>query len=304
MRKLLLIFVGIIAFAGSKAQTADTLVPDVNSKFLVFPFFLQSPETSWGFGGAAAHFFKVKKDDVFSRTSDINLLALYTLREQIVVVLNSTAYFPEEKKIFRFQSSYSYYPDKFWGIGNNTPDSAKEQYSMKQIFITPQMLFKIRGRFYIGACLELQNVKDFKYVADGIFDNDSVVGRYGGYTGGGGILLTFDSRNNAYSPDKGSFAERLLFMFMAAYWLFTTIKGLQAIKLKNILSHKNWMIRSYSMAMTAVSFRVYHIIFYYYGVGHLHNYEISLWISVLGNMLLAEYFIFRKCNNYLKTFTQ
>ncbi len=103
---------------------------------------------------------------------------------------------------------------------------------------------------------------------------------------------------------KGSFAERLLFMFMAAYWLFTTIKGLQAIKLKNILSHKNWMIRSYSMAMTAVSFRVYHIIFYYYGVGHLHNYEISLWISVLGNMLLAEYFIFRKCNNYLKTFTQ
>ena len=101
---------------------------------------------------------------------------------------------------------------------------------------------------------------------------------------------------------KGSFAERLLFMFMAFYWLFTTIKGLQAIKQKNILSHKNWMIRSYSMAMTAVTFRVYHILFYYYGVDHLHNYEISLWISVLGNMLLAEYFIFRKSRNYLHSF--
>ncbi len=101
---------------------------------------------------------------------------------------------------------------------------------------------------------------------------------------------------------KGSFAERLLFMFMASYWLFTTIKGLQAIKQKNILSHKNWMIRSYSMAMTAVTFRVYHILFYYYGVDHLHNYEISLWISVLGNMLLAEYFIFRKSRNYLHSF--
>jgi len=103
---------------------------------------------------------------------------------------------------------------------------------------------------------------------------------------------------------KGSYAERLLFMFMAFYWLYTTIKGLHAIRQRNVLSHKNWMIRSYSMAMTAVTFRVYHILFYYYGVDHLHNYEVSLWISVLGNMLVAEYFIFRKSRSYLHSFTQ
>ena len=101
---------------------------------------------------------------------------------------------------------------------------------------------------------------------------------------------------------KGSFLERLLFMFMACYWFFSTMRGLQSIKEKNVLAHKNWMIRSYSMAMTAVTFRIYHILFYYYGVDHLHNYEISLWISVLGNMLVAEYFIFRKSKSYLKTF--
>ena len=101
---------------------------------------------------------------------------------------------------------------------------------------------------------------------------------------------------------KGGFLERLLFMFMAIYWFFSTMKGLQSIKEKNVLAHKNWMIRSYSMAMTAVTFRIYHILFYYYGVDHLHNYEISLWISVLGNMLVAEYFIFRKSKSYLKTF--
>ncbi len=101
---------------------------------------------------------------------------------------------------------------------------------------------------------------------------------------------------------KGSFWERTLFMFMALYWLYTTIKGLQAIKQKNVLAHKNWMIRSYSMAMTAVTFRIYHILFYYYGVNHLYNYEISLWISVIGNLLIAEYFIFSKSRSYLKTF--
>ena len=101
---------------------------------------------------------------------------------------------------------------------------------------------------------------------------------------------------------KGSFWERMLFLFMAVYWFYSTVKGLQTIKVKNVLAHKNWMIRSYSMAMTAVSFRIYHILFYYFGMDHLHNYEISLWISVLGNMLAAEYFIFRKSKQYLKTF--
>ena len=101
---------------------------------------------------------------------------------------------------------------------------------------------------------------------------------------------------------KGSFWERILFAFMAMYWFFTTMKGLQTIKARNVIAHKNWMIRSYSMAMTAVTFRIYHIAFYYFGVDHLHNYEVSLWISVLGNMLVAEYIIFRKSRSYLKTF--
>ncbi|MES2429917.1 MAG: DUF2306 domain-containing protein [Bacteroidota bacterium] len=101
---------------------------------------------------------------------------------------------------------------------------------------------------------------------------------------------------------KGSFWERALFMFMALYWTFTTIRGLQTIKQKNVLAHKNWMIRSYSMAMTAVTFRIYHILFANYGVDHLYNYEISLWISVVGNMLIAEYFIYRKSIKYLLIF--
>lgn len=101
---------------------------------------------------------------------------------------------------------------------------------------------------------------------------------------------------------KGSYWERVLFMFMAVYWFYTTAKGLQTILQKNVLAHKIWMIRSYCMAMTAVTFRIYHIVFYYFGVSHLYNYEISLWISVLGNMLVAEAFIFSRSRMYLRTF--
>lgn len=207
MKKLILVFCGFFAMLPSRAELPDTVNSELNSRFLLFPFFLRSPETSWGFGGAGAYFFKLKKDDELCRTSDISLIGLYTLNEQVVIVLNSTVFFPEEKKIFRLQASYSYYPNKFWGLGNNTPDSAEEDYSMKQSFLIPQLLFRVYGKFYLGASIEMQSVKDFKYVEGGVFDTDSVTGRSGGYTGGAGLLMTYDSRTNAYSPEKGSFAE-------------------------------------------------------------------------------------------------
>lgn len=102
---------------------------------------------------------------------------------------------------------------------------------------------------------------------------------------------------------KGSFWERALFMFMAGWWFITTLYGLGTIRKKNIIAHKIWMIRSYAMAMTAVTFRVYHILFYLLNWNHLENYELSLWISVVGNMLFAEWIIWRQSRNYLNSFT-
>jgi uncharacterized membrane protein YfcA len=101
---------------------------------------------------------------------------------------------------------------------------------------------------------------------------------------------------------KGSFYERALFLFMALFWFYTTYKGLATIRAKNVLAHKIWMMRSYAMAMTAVTFRVYHLLFFLLDWNNLENYEVSLWISVLGNMFFAEYLIYRRSRAYLKTF--
>jgi len=102
---------------------------------------------------------------------------------------------------------------------------------------------------------------------------------------------------------KGSFAERGLFMFMAISWFFFTLKGFTTILKKQVLAHKIWMMRSYAMALTAVTFRVYYIILYLYDVPLTLNYEVSLWISVVGNLMIAEYLIYRKSKAYLTTFT-
>ncbi len=102
---------------------------------------------------------------------------------------------------------------------------------------------------------------------------------------------------------KGGFAERGLFMFMAISWFFFTLKGFTTILNKQVLAHKIWMMRSYTIALTAVTFRVYYIILYLYDVPLTLNYEVSLWMSVVGNLMVAEFLIYRKSKAYLTTFT-
>lgn len=119
-----------------------------------------------------------------------------------------------------------------------------------------------------------------------------------------GVVLLLGAPTGLYMSffAKGSFWERSLFLFMAGWWFISTFKGLQSIRNKNILAHKLWMIRSYAMALTAVSFRLFHLLFYMTGWDHLENYEVSLWISVMGNLLVAEWIIQRQSRGYLQSF--
>jgi hypothetical protein len=112
-----------------------------------------------------------------------------------------------------------------------------------------------------------------------------------------GFYMTFFAKGGAW--------ERACFMFMALFWFYSTYKGfVTAARERNFLSHKFWMIRSYAMALTAVTFRVYHILFYLWGWNHFDNYAVSLWISVFGNAVVAEAIIFSQSRSYLKTLTQ
>lgn len=197
----------LVKAEGSISLVDDTLPQGVQSRFLVFPFAIKSPETKAGFGLAGAFFFKAKKNEKNIRTSDVNLLSLYTLRKQLVLVLNSSVFFSGEEEILRFQGSYSFYPDRFWGVGNHSNNGTREDYRIRQYFFNPQLLFRVLKKWYIGGNLEFQRVYDFDYDQGGIFDREQVVGRYGGITAGIGLLFTWDTRNNAFSPSTGFFAE-------------------------------------------------------------------------------------------------
>jgi outer membrane protein assembly factor BamA len=167
---------------------------------------IHSPETKWGFGAGGTVTFHVG-NDIRTRTSNVQAIGLYTTRRQTIVGLDGSLFFPRENYILRMHSSYTYFPDKYWGLGNRTDSRKPVSFSYKQFYIFPQLLRRVYKDLYVGISLEYQRVFHFKYDRSNFYDYKDVEGLQGGIIPGAGGLITWDSRNNAFSPTKGEFLE-------------------------------------------------------------------------------------------------
>jgi hypothetical protein len=85
-----------------------------------------------------------------------------------------------------------------------------------------------------------------------------------------------------------------------------TCEGYRHALKGNTPGHVRSMIRSYAVATVVLSFRIFHILFFVWGVPYHDNYAISQWLGLSGNALLAELLIVfidqkSKSLRYLKT---
>lgn len=174
---------------------------------LIFPVVARSIETGWSFGTVGSSTFRFSKRDTISRTSNMQLLLLYSTKKQLVTAINGSQYFDKEKYILNEQVSFSSYPDKFWGLGKNTPDGNEESYKFKQFYVYLHMLRKVAPGLFMGLLFETQRVWDIDYKPGGLFDQQKVAGRTDYHVSGLGPSITYDKRNNAFAPDNGLFCQ-------------------------------------------------------------------------------------------------
>lgn len=99
----------------------------------------------------------------------------------------------------------------------------------------------------------------------------------------------------------GGFLSKLGFLALSIAWLVTTYYAYFYIKRKNIPLHKEWMYRSYAVTLVAVTFRIWSAIIGYSFDNFTIGYVAAIWISLIGNMLIAEVWIRRKKGKYYPT---
>jgi outer membrane protein assembly factor BamA len=177
-------------------------------RLLILPVIARSIETNWSFGAAVSSTFHLLSPvDSLTRTSNIQGLVLYTLRKQFVAAISGSIYFPGEKWILSEQISYSYFPDKFWGLGDTTSFSSEEPYAYKQFYVYLHPQRSLGNSLFLGFRYEYQQVWDIQYDSGGLFDKENILGRYPYHISGLGLSFTYDTRNNAFSPDRGSMLQ-------------------------------------------------------------------------------------------------
>lgn len=93
---------------------------------------------------------------------------------------------------------------------------------------------------------------------------------------------------------KGGIPGQSGFLLLGIGTFFTTLRGVTAIRGRNLDMHRRWMTRSFALVATAVTFRIYHVAFFHAGLADETNYVASLWLSILGNAAAAEWILRRR----------
>lgn len=92
---------------------------------------------------------------------------------------------------------------------------------------------------------------------------------------------------------NGGLAARVGFLLQSLTWWAFTYIAWQEIVQKHYLAHINAMIRSFAITLAAMSLRTEsYLMFYFFETKPIETYLTVVWLSWVGNFLLAEILIY------------
>lgn len=93
---------------------------------------------------------------------------------------------------------------------------------------------------------------------------------------------------------NGGFWSQLAFCLLALLWFGTTYIAWKALRQKNYPQHQKYMIRSFSLTLSAITLRLWkYIIVYFWHPRPMDVYQIVAWLGWVLNLLIAEYLIYK-----------
>lgn len=193
-----------------KITTADRL-------FVPFPILTRQPETGWVAGVGVDYYFKPRDSAIaaITRPSFIYAAITYSQLEQLQADLQWQAFTPGDKYFLRGQIGFINYYDRFWGIGNKTPESNVSEYNFNRTRVQLRAMRKVAPKVYAGLVSQADWYTRVNWFnVNPAIDLNAVPGNGDNRLIGIGPSLLYDSRDNPYAPYKGWYAELQSTFFM------------------------------------------------------------------------------------------
>jgi uncharacterized membrane protein len=91
---------------------------------------------------------------------------------------------------------------------------------------------------------------------------------------------------------NGGIPSRIAFTTLSLLWMYSTAKAWQTAKARQFTQHRNWMYRSYSLTLSAITLRAWKwLIIALFHLRPLDAYMIVAWMGFVLNLLIAEWTI-------------
>jgi hypothetical protein len=96
---------------------------------------------------------------------------------------------------------------------------------------------------------------------------------------------------------NGVWHTKASFMILGSLWFWFTLKAFIAVKNKKFKLHQNFMLRSFALATSAITLRMWKVmIVYTFHTAPMDTYKIIAWLGWIPNLIIAEYLINKKHN--------
>lgn len=182
------------------------------------PVIFYQPETGLGFGLTAINYYRATPGDTISPPSSIAFVGIYTTKKQLVLAVSTDMFVAEDEWRLSSSASYSKFPTTYWGIGNDTPDSAEEDYTPQALTLKAWPQKKIAEGWYAGVAANVIDRSISEAAEGGLIDSGLAPGVDDEQSIGLGASLIRDSRDNRVYPRRGSYHKLLVDLFADAWF--------------------------------------------------------------------------------------
>ncbi|GHM99086.1 membrane protein [Cytophagales bacterium WSM2-2] len=177
-----------------------------NDRKIILPIAVYTPETHVGIGVLGIKLWKNLDEGNETRTSNAELVGLYTSRQQLILIPRYTIFTKGEKYLFEgFGEELIGFRDFYFGRGDNTPISNREKITYDVLGWENRIGRKIfrREKLFLGLETRAIQYYNIQRQPNGELDTTRVTGYQGSSSIGLGPALTWDKRDNVVNPSKG-----------------------------------------------------------------------------------------------------
>lgn len=176
------------------------------TSFSAYPYVFYTPESQFAGGAGGIYIFYTGQEENL-KPSKIGFGGYYSTNKQYKLSVSPNLYFFENKLYIEAPTSFGFFVNKFWGIGDNSPKSETASFSMESFTstVTVQVPPKLFSADRTGLIFDYDKTSIVDTLENTLIINDSVVGNDGGESIGIGTDLLWDSRDNLFFPNNGSY---------------------------------------------------------------------------------------------------